>query len=33
MAVAVTDAGGHLKAFERSDYTPFLAAEVAVDKA
>ncbi|MDH6123129.1 heme-binding protein [Kitasatospora sp. GP82] len=32
-AVAVTDAGGHLKAFERSDDTPFLTAEVAVDKA
>ncbi|GAB2530142.1 GlcG/HbpS family heme-binding protein [Nocardia heshunensis] len=32
-AVAVTDTGGHLKAFERPDDTPFLAAEVAVDKA
>ncbi|WP_328691527.1 heme-binding protein [Streptomyces caniferus] len=32
-AVAVTDAGGHLKAFERADDVPFLAAEVAVDKA
>ncbi|RNF90145.1 heme-binding protein [Streptomyces botrytidirepellens] len=32
-AVAVTDAGGHLKAFERADDAPFLAAEVAVDKA
>jgi uncharacterized protein GlcG (DUF336 family) len=32
-AVAVTDAGGHLKAFDRSDDAPFLAAEVAVDKA
>ncbi|WP_052863362.1 GlcG/HbpS family heme-binding protein [Streptomyces niger] len=32
-AIAVTDAGGHLKAFERADDVPFLAAEVAVDKA
>lgn len=32
-AVAVTDAGGHLKAFDRTDDTPFLTAEVAVDKA
>lgn len=32
-AVAVTDADGHLKAFERADDAPFLAAEVAVDKA
>ncbi|MFI9722906.1 heme-binding protein [Streptomyces sp. NPDC052396] len=32
-AVAVTDAGGHLKAFDRADDTPFLTAEVAVDKA
>ncbi len=32
-AVAVTDAGGHLKAFERGDDCPFLTAEVAVDKA
>ncbi|MGW4774405.1 GlcG/HbpS family heme-binding protein [Nocardia sp. NPDC004278] len=32
-AVAVTDVGGHLKAFERPDETPFLASEVAVDKA
>ena len=32
-AVAVTDVGGHLKAFERADDAPFLAAEVAVDKA
>ncbi len=32
-AVAVTDPGGHLKAFERSDDTPFLTAEVALDKA
>ena len=33
VAAAVTDAGGHLKAFERTDDAPFLAAEVAVDKA
>ncbi|MYS85771.1 GlcG/HbpS family heme-binding protein [Embleya scabrispora] len=33
VAVAVTDTGGHLKAFERTDDAPFLAAEVAVDKA
>jgi len=33
VAVAVTDAGGHLTAFERADKTPFLAAEVAVNKA
>ncbi|MFD4640136.1 heme-binding protein [Lentzea sp. NPDC058436] len=33
VATAVTDAGGHLVAFERADGTPFLAAEVAVDKA
>ena len=32
-AVAVTDPGGHLKAFERGDDTAFLTAEVAVDKA
>ncbi|MER5542415.1 heme-binding protein [Streptomyces sp. NPDC002589] len=32
-AVAVTDPGGHLKAFDRADDVPFLAAEVAVDKA
>ncbi|WP_024805866.1 heme-binding protein [Nocardia sp. BMG51109] len=31
--VAVTDAGGHLKAFDRADTTPFLAAETAVGKA
>lgn len=31
--VAVTDAGGHLRALQRSDATPFLAGEVAVDKA
>lgn len=33
MAVAVTDAGGHLKAFASMDGTPFLANEVAIDKA
>jgi uncharacterized protein GlcG (DUF336 family) len=33
VAIAVTDAGGHLKAFERADATPFLTAEVAVNKA
>jgi len=33
VATAVTDAGGHLTAFERSDDAPFLTAEVAVDKA
>ena len=32
-AIAITDAGGHLKAFERTDKSPFLAAEVAIDKA
>ncbi|MCQ4041163.1 heme-binding protein [Streptantibioticus rubrisoli] len=32
-AAAVTDTGGHLKAFERGDGTPFLTAEVALDKA
>ncbi|WP_439382814.1 GlcG/HbpS family heme-binding protein [Amycolatopsis lexingtonensis] len=32
-ATAVTDAGGRLVAFERADGVPFLAAEVAVDKA
>lgn len=33
VAVAVVDTGGHLKAFERADDAPFLAVEVAVDKA
>jgi len=33
VAIAVTDAGGHLKAFERMDKCPFLTAEVAIDKA
>ncbi|MFI5639400.1 heme-binding protein [Streptomyces goshikiensis] len=32
-AVAVTDSGGHLKAFDRADDAPFLTAEVALDKA
>lgn len=32
-AVAITDGGGHLVAFERTDAAPFLAAEVAIDKA
>lgn len=33
VAIAVTDAGGHLTAFEHADATPFLAAEVAINKA
>jgi uncharacterized protein GlcG (DUF336 family) len=33
IAVAVTDAGGHQKAFERADGAPFLTADVALDKA
>lgn len=33
LAIAVTDEGGHLIAFERADATPFLAADVAIDKA
>jgi len=32
-AIAVTDTAGNLRAFERTDHCPFLAAEVAVDKA
>lgn len=32
-AVAVTDAAGHLTAFERTDDAPLLAVEVAIDKA
>ena len=32
-AVAVTDATGNLRAFERTDGAPFLTAEVAIDKA
>lgn len=31
--IAITDAGGHLRAFERADAAPFLTAEVAIDKA
>lgn len=33
VAVAVTDAAGNLKAFERTDSAPFLTAEVAINKA
>jgi uncharacterized protein GlcG (DUF336 family) len=33
VAIAVTDAGGHLAAFERADAAPFLTAEIAIDKA
>ena len=33
LAIAITDEGGHLVAFERADATPFLAAEVAINKA
>ncbi|MBV8659370.1 MAG: heme-binding protein [Burkholderiales bacterium] len=33
VAIAVTDAAGHLKAFERSDHARFLTADVAIDKA
>lgn len=33
VAIAVTDAGGHLTAFERSEHSAFLTADVAVDKA
>ena len=33
VAIAITDAAGHLKAFERSDAAPFLAIDVAIDKA
>jgi uncharacterized protein GlcG (DUF336 family) len=33
VAIAVTDGGGHLKAFERTDNAPFLTTEVAIDKA
>ena len=32
-AIAVTDPAGNLKAFERTDRCPFLAADVAIDKA
>jgi uncharacterized protein GlcG (DUF336 family) len=31
--IAITDTGGHLRAFERADAAPFLTAEVAIDKA
>ncbi|MDK2659803.1 GlcG/HbpS family heme-binding protein [Cupriavidus consociatus] len=31
--IAITDAGGHLRAFERADTAPFLNASVAIDKA
>lgn len=31
--IAITDAGGHLRAFERADAAPFLTVEVAIDKA
>lgn len=33
VAIAVTDAGGHLLAFERAERAPFLTADVAIDKA
>ncbi|WP_353070492.1 heme-binding protein (plasmid) [Tunturibacter empetritectus] len=33
VAIAVTDTAGNLKAFERTDACPFLAADVAIDKA
>lgn len=33
VAVAITDAAGHLTAFERTDGAPFLTAEVAINKA
>lgn len=33
VAVAVTDAAGNLRAFERTDGSPFLTAEVAINKA
>lgn len=32
-AIAVTDTGGHLVAFERADAAPFLTGSVAIDKA
>jgi uncharacterized protein GlcG (DUF336 family) len=31
--IAITDAGGHLRAFERADTAPFLTVGVAIDKA
>lgn len=33
VAVAITDAGGHLGAFTRTDKAPFLTATIALDKA
>ena len=33
VAVAITDAGGHLVAFERTDGAPFLTGDVAIRKA
>ncbi len=33
LAIAVTDTGGHLRAFERADNAPFLVADVAINKA
>ena len=33
VAAAITDAGGHLKAFERNDRVPFLTVDAAIDKA
>jgi len=33
VTIAVTDAAGHLVAFERDDAAPFLTADVAIDKA
>ena len=33
VAIAITDRAGHLKAFEGADGVPFLAIEVAIDKA
>jgi uncharacterized protein GlcG (DUF336 family) len=33
LAIAVTDASGHLRAFESMDGTPFLAHDVAINKA
>ncbi|MET9258967.1 heme-binding protein [Amycolatopsis sp. NPDC004079] len=32
-AIAITDPGGHLKAFERADDAPFLTTEIAFEKA
>lgn len=33
LAVSVTDAGGHLQAFGRSDHAPFLTVDMSLDKA